>query len=166
MPPQRAYIGLGSNLNNPMQQLDRSVVALDALVGCSLVQLSPRYRSAPMGPQEQPDYINAVAELSATLTALALLDALQSIEQQQGRQRGPDLLRWGARTLDLDLLLYGDEVVNSERLQLPHPGLSERNFVLYPLFDIAPGLTFPDGSGLGYWLERCPREGLELLQNV
>ncbi len=140
-----AYIGLGSNLDDPLNQIEQAALELAALPGCQLLALSPRYRSAPMGPADQPDYINAVAALATQLEPLALLDALQAIEQQHGRQR---LLRWGARTLDLDLLLYGEQTIDHPRLMVPHPGMLERAFVLVPLADIAAQLVLADGQNV------------------
>lgn len=140
-----AYIGLGSNLAEPLQQVEQAASELAALPHCQLLALSPRYGSAPMGPSDQPDYVNAVAAVATSLSPLDLLDALQQLEQDHGRQR---LVRWGARTLDLDLLLYGDQVIAEPRLQVPHCGLGERAFVLVPLLDIAPELRLPDGRPL------------------
>jgi 2-amino-4-hydroxy-6-hydroxymethyldihydropteridine diphosphokinase len=157
----RAYIGLGSNLADPQAQLAKAVEALRTLPQSRLTAFSRLYRSRPMGPADQPDYINAVAMLDTRLKAEALLDALQAIETTQGRVRGPQ--RWGPRTLDLDLLLYGAEVIDSERLQVPHPGLAERNFVLYPLADIAPELVLPDGRSLWQLLAGCSANGLEVI---
>lgn len=142
----RAYIGLGSNLDAPIAQVRKALAALAQLPRSRLVAVSPLYRTPPLGPADQPDYINAVAALDTELEPLALLDELQQIENWQGRVRGP--LRWGPRTLDLDLLLYGDSVIASERLTVPHPGLRERPFVIFPLQAIAPELRLPDGTPL------------------
>jgi len=109
-----------------------------------------------MGPQDQPDYVNAVMSITTSLTPLALLDILQSIEQQQGRVRGAE--RWGPRTLDLDLLLYAEQVINLPRLKIPHPGLHERSFVLYPLFEIAPSLVIPGRGALATLLQHCEND--------
>ncbi len=158
----RAYIGLGSNLGDPQSQLARAVEALRKLPQSRLTALSRLYRSRPMGPADQPDYVNAVAMLDTRLGPHELLDALQAIENEQGRVRGPQ--RWGPRTLDLDLLLYGAEVISTERLQVPHPGIAERNFVLYPLADIAPELVFPDGRSLQQLLGECSPDGLEVME--
>lgn len=140
--PTRCYIGLGSNLEQPRQQLDRAHRALSELPGSELITCSSYYTTAAVGPGQQPDYQNAVAELTTTLPPLALLDELQRIENEQGRRRE---VRWGARTLDLDLLLYGDRALDSTRLTLPHPRLHERRFVLEPLAEIAPQLLLPSG---------------------
>ena len=156
-----AYIGLGSNLDDPVRQVSN---ALDELAHCDGVRLTAHsrlYRSPPMGPQDQPDYINAVARIETRLSPEALLETLLAIEQAHGRERGD--LRWGPRTLDLDLLLFGDRVICSERLTVPHPGLPQRAFVLYPLQEIAPGLEIPQFGSLAALCARCPRGGLEPL---
>ena len=158
-----AYIGLGSNLQTPIEQVNQALQRLAEIPQTRLVTASPLYRSVPLGPADQPDYINAVAALETRLSPAALLDALQAIEQQQGRTR--EGARWGPRTLDLDLLLYGDQQIHTERLTVPHPGLGERNFVLYPLYDIAgENLRIPGLATLGHLLQTCSRQGLELLE--
>lgn len=154
----RCFIGLGANLGQPVQQLEQAVSALHQLPASRFVNCSAFYGSKPMGPQDQPDYVNAVAELATTLAPDELLDELQRIEQQQGRQRKDE--RWGPRTLDLDLLLYGNQQIATERLTVPHYGLSKREFVLYPLHDIAPELQLPDGRMLCDLLTQVPRNGL------
>lgn len=157
----RAYIGLGSNLDDPSRQLHQAIAALQQIPESRLTARSRFYRSKPMGPADQPDYVNAVAMFDTCLEPLALLDALQAIEQQQGRVRDGE--RWGPRTLDLDLLLYGPEVIDLPRLQVPHPGLTRRSFVLQPLFDLAPELTFPDGLTLREALATIDLTDLERL---
>jgi 2-amino-4-hydroxy-6-hydroxymethyldihydropteridine diphosphokinase len=159
----RAYIGLGSNLDEPEQQLQRAIEALRSIPESRLTAVSPLYRSKPMGPADQPDYLNAVAMFDTCLEPLVLLDALQAIETGQGRVRSGE--RWGARTLDLDLLLYGAEVIALPRLQVPHPGLTLRNFVLQPLFDLAPELTLPDGVTLREALAALDSDELEPLSS-
>jgi 2-amino-4-hydroxy-6-hydroxymethyldihydropteridine diphosphokinase len=156
-----AYIGLGSNLGEPLQQLEMAFVALNKLPDSRVAERSSFYVSKPMGPADQPDYINAVAELETALAPQDLLLALQAIEQAQGRVRTGQ--RWGARTLDLDLLLYGDEVINTDSLQVPHPGLAERDFVLIPLAEIAPDVVIPGQPALEQLIEDCPDYGLERL---
>lgn len=156
----RCFIGLGSNLDEPLQQIQRALAALGALEHCSLGAVSPFYRNPAIGPGDQPDFINAVAELETSLTPLELLAHLQRIENAQGRVRN---IRWSARTLDLDLLLYGDQIVALPELQVPHPRLRERNFVLYPLHDIAPTLTLPDDTPLTTLLDCCSAHGLQRL---
>lgn len=142
----RAYIGLGSNLDDPSSHVREALRQLAHLPQSHLAAQSPLYRTPPMGPADQPDYINAVAALDTTLTPLALLDELQRIEQEHGRVRGPQ--RWGPRTLDLDLLLYGERVINEPRLVVPHVGLRERAFVIFPLLAVSPQLSLPDGTRL------------------
>ena len=147
-----AYIGLGSNLEGPLAQVNCAFDELAELPLTSLLARSSIYSSHAVGP-EQPDYINAVALLDTRLAPLALLDALQAIEQAHQRVR---IQHWGPRTLDLDLLLYGDQIIEEERLTVPHPYLTQRSFVLYPLADITPNLHLPDGTRLADLLSRCP----------
>lgn len=157
----RAYIGLGSNLANPRQQVAQALLALAAIPQTQLLASSPLYRSAPIGPGVQPDYVNAVALLETALSPLALLDALQAIEQDHQRVR---IEHWGPRTLDLDILLLDELSIESERLKVPHPYLRQRNFVLYPLADISPELHLPDGTSLQQLMAQCPRAGLSPLE--
>jgi 2-amino-4-hydroxy-6-hydroxymethyldihydropteridine diphosphokinase len=160
----RAYIGIGSNLQVPIQQVRKAILALANLPLTQLIAQSRLYRSAPMGPQSQPDYINAVVALDTSLDVTELLKMLQAIEHTQGRIR--DGSRWGPRTLDLDILLYGDECINQPQLHVPHPGLCERNFVLYPLSEIAPQLVIPERGALSDLVARCPTTGLEPVEEV
>ena len=157
----RCYIGLGSNLEDPRQQVSTALEELAALADCQLVSASHLYRSDPDGPPGQPDYINAVACLDTTLEAHALLDQLQAIEQAHDRVRK---IHWGPRTLDLDLLLYGDQQINTERLTVPHAFMTERGFVLWPLAEIAPDIELPDGRKLEQLLSLCPMGTLEQIQ--
>lgn len=153
------YIALGSNLGNPRSQIDQALSAIKALGSVSA--LSPYYRSQAIGPGQQDDYINAVLCLHTALSAHDLLDQLQAIENCQGRMR---LLRWGPRTLDLDILLFNDQVISDDtRLMLPHPRLCERNFVVFPLFDIAAELILPNGQTLAEIKARLNQQGLEKL---
>ncbi|MFZ5466228.1 MAG: 2-amino-4-hydroxy-6-hydroxymethyldihydropteridine diphosphokinase [Pseudomonadota bacterium] len=138
-----AYIGLGSNLNDPAGQVRRALGVIAALPESRLAAASRLYRSPPMGPVDQPEYINAVAALETELAPRDLLHALQAIEQDFGRVR---LRRWGERVIDLDLLLYDNLRLDSPELTLPHPGIGERAFVLCPLAELAPDLVIP---GLG-----------------
>jgi 2-amino-4-hydroxy-6-hydroxymethyldihydropteridine diphosphokinase len=154
-----AYIGLGSNLADPVQQV-RSARADCAAIPCVReMAFSSLYRSPPMGPQDQPDYVNAVMAVSTDLTALVLLHHLQRIEQKHGRVRSDR--RWIARTLDLDLLIHGEQSIETVELTVPHPGLSQRAFVLYPLFEIAPELVVPGLGRVADLVVNCPRDGLE-----
>jgi len=141
----RAYIGIGSNLNDPVAQVKEAIEELGLLPDSLLAARSSLYGSKPMGPQDQPEYVNAVAALDTLLSAPELLQDLQRIETQQGRERTAK--QWGPRILDLDLLLYGKRVINSPELTLPHPGLHERDFVIIPLAEIAGNLNIP-GKGM------------------
>ncbi|WP_417535004.1 2-amino-4-hydroxy-6-hydroxymethyldihydropteridine diphosphokinase [Marinobacterium stanieri] len=154
----RAYIGLGSNLDNPLRQVQDALKELQQLPQTKLVAQSSVYRSDPVGPAGQPDYINAVAALETELAPELLLDALQAIEQAHQRVRK---IHWGPRTLDLDILLYNNQVIETERLIVPHAWMLERNFVLWPLAEIAPELQLPDGSALQQHLDLCPLGTLE-----
>lgn len=137
------YIALGSNLNNPLEQLKQAVEILKSFA--VNFEISPFYGSKPVGPQDQPDYVNAVAKFDTELSAEALLDKLQSIENQQGRVR---IRHWGERTLDLDILLYGNEQIHTDRLTIPHIEMKNREFVIVPLFDLSPDLVLPTGEKL------------------
>jgi len=160
-----AYIGLGSNLSDTVagQELDSRAqlnLAIDSLSANPHILVSKRssfYQTPAIGPGEQPNYINAVAQLDSQLAPLDLLDLLQSIENQQGRVR---TVRWGARTLDLDILLYDQLIENSERLTVPHPRMHERGFVLAPLSEIAPDLCLPNGENIQQLLANCSMQGI------
>ena len=141
-----AYIALGSNLASPLEQVNAAVQALGAIPQSRIVAASSFYRTPPLGPQDQPDYLNATVVLETALDAEALLDNTQRIELQQGRVRKAE--RWGPRTLDLDIMLFGNEVINTDRLTVPHYDMKNRGFMLWPLFEVAPDLIFPDGSSL------------------
>lgn len=156
-----AHIGIGSNLNNSTAIVYQAFKALARIPLTSCVARSRLYRSEPIGPP-QPDYINAVASLKTALSEDDLLTALQAIEHLFGRQRG---MRWGPRTLDLDLLLYGNLIKNDPHLTIPHPRLQERAFVLYPLRDIAPNLVVPQLGDLQTLLQRCPPLKLQQLES-
>ncbi len=162
--PVRAYVGLGSNQGNPRLQIRDALSALKQIQQTELVGHSRLYRSKPMGLVDQPDFVNAVAALDTCLDAHAMLLELQAIELVQGRIRGS--LRWGPRTLDLDLLLYGDKRIDTEQLTVPHPGLSQRSFVLYPLYEIAPGLRLNNGELLADLIKSHSSTDLELLGSV
>ncbi|PJC86363.1 2-amino-4-hydroxy-6-hydroxymethyldihydropteridine diphosphokinase [Vibrio sp. HA2012] len=158
-----AYIAVGSNLSDPVTQALRAIESLKTLPKSTFLQASSLYSSTPMGPQNQPDYINAVVCIQTELTPLELLDCTQAIEQEQGRVRKEE--RWGPRTLDLDILLFGNEVIDSGRLTVPHYGMQEREFVLYPLSEIAPNLSLPDGTELPDLLNKVDRNGLRIWQS-
>lgn len=155
----RCFIALGSNLENPRQQLDQAIESIKKLG--NIVKVSPFYQSAAVGPGEQPDYLNAVFELHTELAAIDLLNALQTIEDTQGRVR---TIRFGARTLDLDILLFNNHTINEKRLTVPHPRMFERNFVIYPLMDIAADLVFPNQKAISEYYNLLSNEGLEKLQ--
>ena len=152
--PQRqwVYVGLGSNLDAPKQQLRQAFDELKQLPHTQLIRHSQLYRSDPVGPPGQPDYINAVAELSTRLQPEMLLDQLQALEQVHRRVRQQ---HWGPRTLDLDILLFGNLQLDSERLTLPHPHMTERSFVLYPLREVAPNLIYIDGRSINDLIDQC-----------
>jgi 2-amino-4-hydroxy-6-hydroxymethyldihydropteridine diphosphokinase len=141
-----AYIGIGSNLESPAEQVRQAVLALQEMPGCILVHESGLYGSSPMGPQDQPDFINAVVSLLTQSDAFELLRSLQNIEEKQGRERNEE--QWGPRTLDLDLLAYGGQIIESEHLTLPHPRIAERNFVLLPWNEITPYYQVPGLSSV------------------
>lgn len=142
-----AYIGLGSNLSQPIKQVQAAISEIEKIVQSNIVKVSSLYLSKPMGPQDQDDYINAVLAIETTLTPLELLDALQNIENKAGRVRKEN--RWGARILDLDIILFGNEIINTERLVVPHYGMKEREFVLIPLAEIAADLILPANTATG-----------------
>ena len=160
----RSFIALGSNLQEPRFQVERGMGLISEAAGLQLVAFSGLYGTDPMGPTDQPGYVNAVCEVLTQLTALQLLDALQSIEQQRGRQR--DGVRWGPRTLDLDILLYGDDILASERLTIPHPGLLERSFVLHPLLEISPEVEVPGIGAAADYLHQVTDYGIKRLGDV
>ncbi|CAH0176754.1 2-amino-4-hydroxy-6-hydroxymethyldihydropteridine diphosphokinase [Pseudomonas atacamensis] len=157
---ERIYIGLGSNLADPADQLRSAIAALGQLPQTRLAGVSAFYQSDSLLPG-QPRYTNAVAAIDSLLAPIELLDALQAIENAQGRER---LERWGPRTLDLDILLFGDRLIDEPRLKVPHYQIQERAFVLYPLAELAPlDLRLVDGRTLTDLLAACPFVGLERL---
>lgn len=160
--PTRAYIGVGSNLEDPRQQVSKALAELDAIDSTRCAVCSSLYASTPMGPADQPDYINAVAGLDTALEPAKLLAELQTIESRHARVRGKQ--RWGPRTLDLDILLYADQTIDTDDLTIPHPGLHEREFVLYPLAEIVEDIAVPGRGLLSVLLKNCPRGALRRLQ--
>ncbi|QXP84480.1 2-amino-4-hydroxy-6-hydroxymethyldihydropteridine diphosphokinase [Methylococcus sp. Mc7] len=158
---RKAYIGLGGNLGDAAETVRTARRAIGTAPGVRELAFSSLYRSAPMGPSGQPDYVNAVMAVATTLAPPELLQALQRIEQTHGRVRTGE--RWGPRTLDLDLLLYDDLVLDTETLTIPHPGIAEREFVLYPLAEIAPDLHVPSRGPLRELVRNCPRRGLTVI---
>jgi len=159
---QRVYIGLGANLGEPLQQLQQALELIAAIPGSKLIQQSPWYRSVAIGPAGQADYINGVAAIDTALEPLALLDQLQNIENKLGRVRRE---RWGARTLDLDILLFGELEIDIPRLQIPHPEMHNRNFVLQPLADIYSPPLLPKGDNLAELIAKLGSEGLRQLSD-
>lgn len=158
-----AFIALGSNLQDPPRQLNLALTALAALPETQLIAVSSFYRSTAVGPGEQPDYLNAVARLQTTLSPTLLLEKLQTIETQQGRTRET---RWGPRTLDLDIVLYGTQVINTPDLHIPHPRMHERDFVLYPLREISDTATLlPNGSDLETLISQLPATTIAMTQH-
>lgn len=154
---QQVYIGLGSNLGDSRQQLQQAMQAMHQLPQTRLVKASSLYSSAPLGPADQPRYTNAVAWLETTLDPLELLALLQAIELEHGRERQGE--RWGPRTLDLDILLFGQQAIAHERLQVPHYHMHMRPFVLYPLAEVSSAdLQLPDGRLLVDLLLQCPQD--------
>lgn len=156
-----AYIGLGSNLANPVQRIKAARIAITQIAGVRELAFSSLYHSPPMGPQDQPDYVNAVMCVATDLPPIALLRCLQRIENDQGRVRKDQ--RWGARTLDLDVLIYGDQIIELPDLIVPHIGLAERAFVLYPLYEIAPHTVVPGKGNIADLLAKCPMNELKRL---
>lgn len=151
-----AYIAIGSNLASPLEQVNAAVQALGEIPQSKIVAVSSFYRTPPLGPQDQPDYLNAAVVLETALDAETLLDNTQRIELQQGRVRKAE--RWGPRTLDLDIMLFGHETINTERLTVPHYDLKNRGFMLWPLYEVAPNLIFPDGTSLKSILDNLNAE--------
>lgn len=157
----QVYVGLGSNLAQPEQQVSQALRAIESLPASHISATSSLYISRPMGPQDQPSYVNAVVEVQTEMQAVEFLHCLQKIELEHGRVRKAE--RWGPRTLDLDILIFGTQVIDSVELTVPHYGMKEREFVLYPLHEIAPELQLPNGPKLTELLINCPPNGLEKL---
>jgi len=147
-----AFIALGSNLASPLDQVNAAIAALGEIPDSRIVACSSLYRTPPLGPPDQPDYLNAAVALETMLAPEILLDHTQRIELQQGRVRKAE--RWGPRTLDLDIMLFGEMTVQTARLTIPHYDMKNRGFMLWPLFEIAPDLHFPDGESLQAVLAR------------
>lgn len=159
-----AYIGIGSNLENPRKQIKKAIAAMKQLSHNGAIDCSAIYQSSPMTEEsdlknsKQPDYLNTVVRITTSLEPLPLLDALQQIENSQGRIRNEK--RWIARTLDLDILLFDNQIINHPRLTVPHYGLKQRHFVIYPLADLDANLVLPDGTTIKELLETCSSEGI------
>lgn len=157
MTKHQVYIGLGSNLDRPVNQIREAIIKLKSVEGTTDFKCSDFYKSKPLAEMKQPDYCNAVVSFKTPMDALILLDRLQAIENEQGRIRKK---RWQARTLDLDLLLFDNDIIEHPRLIVPHYGLKERNFVIYPLHDINPELILPDGTTLKELYNNCSPNGI------
>lgn len=153
-----AYIALGSNIQDPLQQVQLAIKTISQLPNTNLISVSPFYRSTPLGSNAQPDYLNAVIKIGTEFLPNILLHELQKIELRQGRKR--EKQRFAARTLDLDILLYDNLVLRSDYLTIPHYDIKNREFMLYPLYDIEPALFFPDGESLVGLLEKVPLNGM------
>ncbi len=159
-----AYIGLGSNLQDPQLQVTTAIDALEEIRNTQLIACSSLYRSKPMGPASQPDFVNAVAKIATTLSAEELLTALQSIEHGHRRVRGAQ--RWGPRTLDLDIILFGDQEIDTNRLKIPHSGMTDREFVLIPLQEIEADLIIPGKGALSGLIEQLPQYELTKIETT
>lgn len=158
-----AYIGMGSNLGDPISQLNQGIDTLKGLSLTSVITISSFYKSNPIGPQNQPIYINAVAKIDTGLSAYDLLDSLQDIESRQKRVRKR---RWGPRTLDMDILLYGKEIIADERLYIPHIEMHKRGFVLLPLYEIEQDIEIPDIGAVSTLLEQIYTSDMEKLPQI
>lgn len=162
-PVETVYLGLGSNLDDPETNIRRAVVALKQLARTRYVGDSGLFLSRPMGPQDQPDYYNAVARLETGLTPEHLLENLLHIENSMGRRRDR---HWGPRIIDLDILVFGERIIDTPSLKVPHPGLAQREFVLYPLQRLMPGLVIPGRGKLSALIEQCPQNGLRFVGEI
>ncbi len=161
----RVYIGLGSNQGASMDILLTAIEDIRNYALNGLIHVSGFYRTQPVGPQDQPDFINAVIALRTKLSPRSLLSRLQSIEKQHKRQRSSDE-QWGPRTLDLDILLYDDQTVTGEALVIPHPRMAERRFVLRPLMDIDPDIEIPGHGMARACLNRCDTLRMEEVEAI
>lgn len=159
------FVGLGSNLDRPQVQLERAASRIRQIPQSHFVRCSPMYWTPPWGDVDQPDFLNAVVELSTELEPAVLLKALQQIEDAQGRKRDSGR-RWGPRPLDLDLLLYGQRIIDEPGLQVPHPRMIERAFVLVPLMDLAPEIVIPGRGRASEWLKRLDVDRLRRAEDA
>lgn len=161
-----AYIGLGSNLSgflkSPQRQLEEAIKHISGHPGIVVKNVSSFYETKPIGPQNQPDFVNAVANIETSLAPLMLLDYLQKIEANHDRER---IQKWGARTLDLDILLFDNQQINSKRLTIPHPEIENRAFVLAPLLEIYPNFKPLSGKTARTLLEKCKEQGIVKLKS-
>ena len=135
-----AYIGLGSNMNSPVKQIKSAITSIEEIISTKIIGMSSLYKSKPVGPQNQDDYINAVIKIETKLVPYQLLECLHDIEEKHGRIRNE---HWGPRILDLDSLIFGNEIMVDEKLTIPHPEIENRSFVLAPLIEIDPDCIIP-----------------------
>lgn len=156
-----AYIGLGSNLENPLMQVTTALLQLDEIEQTSLLDFSSLYISRPLGPKNQPPYVNAAAWIATRLDPHMLLAHLNAIETEHGRKRNGQ--RWGPRTLDLDILVYGNISIKDQSLTIPHPGIRWREFVLYPLHEVNKNLMIPNLGLISRIKSRCYVNGMSRL---
>jgi 2-amino-4-hydroxy-6-hydroxymethyldihydropteridine diphosphokinase len=157
--PIEVYIGVGSNLSNPRLQVRNAIAQITQAENITLISASSLYISKPMGPQDQDDYVNAVICIETNLAPLELLDTLQAFENEAGRVRKDN--RWGARILDLDILLFGELVMDTQRLTLPHYGMKEREFVIFPLEEITEEFILPDGDSVKFLSQSIEHNGIK-----
>ena len=155
------YIGLGSNMKSPKQQIRSAIKSIEGIVSTQVLRVSSLYKSKPFGPQNQDDYINAVAEIDTNLMPLELLECMQNIENQQGRIRKE---HWGPRTLDLDILMFGDEIIKDDKLTIPHLEIENRSFVLAPLTEINTNCLIPGKGKARDLLAILDQDDLEIIQ--
>ena len=154
----KAWLGLGSNLQQPEEQVSEALERLRKVEGVELLKVSSFYRTPPWGDENQGDFVNAVAQIETGLDPISLLHVLQSIENEMGRQRSER--RWGPRLIDLDLLLYGDQQYLSDELELPHPRMFERAFVLMPLYELAANMVIPGYGDIENLLQKVDCRGV------
>lgn len=162
--PATVYVALGSNLGDRQRHITKACEDISALQACSNLVCSSVYETDPMGPQNQPDYLNAVCRFSYSNTPLYLMEELQGIERQHGRIQSTE--RWTARPLDLDILLFGRERLNEPRLQIPHIGIGERSFVLWPLLELEPGLNVPGLGPAKALRKHCQQFGIKAYERA
>jgi 2-amino-4-hydroxy-6-hydroxymethyldihydropteridine diphosphokinase len=164
MSDEQVYIGIGSNLGDPASNVQGAVELLAKISNSELIEYSSLYQSEPLGDIAQDDYVNAVAALKTSLQPAVLLIELQAIEKAYHRQRDP-ALRWGPRTLDLDIILYGNHLIDESGLTIPHPEMHNRLFVLKPLFEISGEITIPGLGSLREIIDRAPAIKISLVKH-
>lgn len=162
---KRVWLGVGSNLRNPKNQIDQAIYSLSKLPVTKLLSCSSYYQSQPLGDQDQPDFLNAVVILNTRLDPENFLNYLQIIERQQGRVRHSVYSRWGSRTLDLDILLFDKYIVSTDKLTIPHYDMLNREFVMYPLIELEHNLVLPNGVQIKNVIKFVPKKRLMLWVN-